>query len=202
MNVRRCLAAATMIALPPAAAAAPLEPFEVWGRFVETSSVIVSPHTLDTVEIERAAEPGFGSAEVWLLARTKVTDSDRGRQTEKFWADSRSCPQLIPTLAKLADVEGVAIQPPGRAYPIGRDIDPAAAQRLRRSGQPGDRTLFDGGTYEIDAQGHFPVAHMTGAVTMTSGNGTPVSAWVFGAFQALEPCWRTTDPTVHGPPAR
>ncbi len=74
MNAR-VRAAALLIGLPSAAAAAPLEPFEVWGRFVDTSSTIISPHTVDTVQIERAAEPAFGSPEVWLLARTRrMTD--------------------------------------------------------------------------------------------------------------------------------
>jgi len=195
-------AALGVLVATPAAVAAPLEPFEVWGRFVATSSAIVSPHTVDTVEVDRAAEPAFGSPEVWLLARTRVTDSDRGHQTEKFWADSRTCPQIIPTLAKLADVEGVAIQPPGRPYPMGQ-MARETAQRMRHSRQSdGDRTIFDGGTYEIEAEGHFPVAHMTGRVTMTSGAGTPASAWVAQAFQALEPCWRTADPTLQQAPDR
>src|SRR6185437_206881 len=137
-----------------AALAAPLDPFEVWGRFVATSSAIVSPQTIDAVEIDRAAEPPIGSPEVWLLARTKVTVTEAGRRTEKLWADSRTCPQVIESLAKLADVERVAIQPPGRPWPTGR-IDRETAERLRRSGGGyRESTIFDAGTYEIDAQEH------------------------------------------------
>ncbi len=192
----RLILAAAVLGLPSAAHAAPLQVVEVWGRFVETSSAIVSPSEIDTVEIDRAAEPvpGAQSREVWLLQRTTVTLVDSGRQTFKRWADSRACPAVIPTLAKLADVESVAIQPPGRPYPVGRDTDDAATQRSQPPGAH-DGVDYDAGTYEIDAQGHWPAAHMVGSVMMKSGAETPAADWIADAFKALSPCWTATDPT-------
>src|ERR1700733_12136643 len=111
---RLLLAAALSALCASAAGAAPLVVYDVWGRLVETPSAIVPPSEIDTVEIDRVADPGAGpgSPEIWLLQRTTVTLADSGRTTLRRWADSRTCPVLIPTLAKLADVESVAIQPP------------------------------------------------------------------------------------------
>jgi len=192
--IRLVLAAAVLV-WPFAAHAAALQVLEVWGRF-ETSSAMVSPSEIDTVEIDRAAEPvpGVHSREVWLLQRTTVTLAEAGRQTFKRWADSRSCPALVPTLAKLADIEAVAIQPPGRPYPVGRDTDDEATQRSRPPGAR-DGVDYDAGTYQIDAQGHWPAAHMVGAVVMKSGAETPAADWIAEAFKALSPCWTASDPT-------
>jgi hypothetical protein len=193
--IRFALTAALLVS-PFAVHAAPLQVLEVWGRFVETSSAIVSPSEIDTVEIDRAAEPVMGarSREVWLLQRTTVTLADSGRKTFRRWADSRSCPALILTLAKLADIERVAIQPPGRPYPIG-DLDAETAARLRQSHEATDSTVFDAGTFELEAKGHWPNALMSGEVTMKSGAETPAANWIADAFKALSPCWTVSDPT-------
>jgi hypothetical protein len=193
--IRLALTVAVLVS-PFAAHAAPLQVLEVWGRFVETSSAIVAPSEIDTVEIDRAAEPiaGVRLREVWLLRRTTVTLADGGRKTFRRWADSRSCSTLIPTLAKLADVEAVAIQPPGRPYPVG-DLDAETAERLRQRHETSDSTVFDAGTFELEAKGHWPDARMSGVVTMKSGAETPAADWIADAFKALSPCWTATDPT-------
>jgi hypothetical protein len=191
---RTPLAAVVALGLATTAAAGPLQVFDTWGSFRAESSAIVSPHTTDSVKIERAAGPEFGAAEVWVLERTTVTERDTGRTSETRWADSRTCPPLIPTLAGLADLEPVSIQPPGAPWPRGR-MDAATARELRQhGGGGGDRIIYDAGTYEIEAQGHWPVARMSGSVVMRSGAGTPAAAWVTDAFRALEPCWRDTRP--------
>jgi hypothetical protein len=196
----RCVHFALAVALaatlaPRAATAGHLQVFDQWGRFKRTSSPIVSPHQTDTVKIERASD-GLTSPAVWLLERTTEITGDQGHSLVVRWADSGDCPALIPTLAKLADLESVAIQPPGVPFPKGRDVDPARArqQRLSRNDPDADWRIFDGADYEIAAQGHWPVAHMYGEVVLRGGAGTPAQTWVEQALRALEPCWTTTQP--------
>ena len=170
-----------------------LEVFEVWGSFRATSSAIVDPHTVKTVKIERAAEPGSRSGpEIWIAEQ--LTEISRGGEltTEHRWADSRTCPTLIPALAGLSKLEPLSIQPPGVPWPEGRDIRPGSEREARRHG---DEQIFDGGDFEIDAPGRWVAARMAGSVILRSGAGTPVAIWVQDALRALAPCWSATEPS-------
>jgi len=171
----------------------PLQVFEVWGTFKAVSSAIVSPHTTDTVKIERAATGLVpGSSEVWVAERTTANEGPLGSAPIHQWADSRSCPSLIPTLGGLAALEPVSIQPPGLAWPVG--MEHSGTPREERLRGERDAVVYDGGDYEIEARGHWASARMEGSVILRGGAGTPAATWVKSALKALAPCWSSKSP--------
>ena len=109
--------------------------------------------------------------------------STAGSSTTLRWADSRSCPSLVPELAALATLEPFSIQPPGVRWPAGlEDTDDARTRRLRGAM---DETISDGSTYEIDAPGHWVKVHVMGGVILRGAAGSPAAYWVEHALKAL-----------------
>ena len=185
--------AITVLAASGGANARPLEVFDVWGSFRATSSAIVDPHTLKTVKIERAAEPGARPGpEIWIAEQLTEISRSGELTTEHRWADSRTCPAMLPALASLSKLEPLSIQPPGVPWPEGRDIRAGSEREARLHG---DGQIFDGGDFEIDAPGRWVAARMAGSVILRGGAGTPVAIWVRHALEALASCWSATEPS-------
>lgn len=178
-----------------ASAAEPKLSFQPWGSFTSTSSPILTPLIVDRMTVETAQ--GWAGAkpttrEFWVVERRTTTTTDAGSNASLRWADSRTCPSLIPELAALANLEPVSILPPGVKWPAGRDHDADASPRQLR--QERDETVFDAGTYEIDAPGHWAKARMTGSVVLRGATRSPAANWVEHTMKALEPCWSSTPP--------
>lgn len=180
------LLAAVLIAAP-ASAGRPVSA-DAWGSFTRSSSGIVEPHTLDTVSIEQRVSVGSLSTEVWVLRRTTETRTGHRVKTRLSWADSRTCPALLPTLATLAKLPPVIIQPPGLPWPQGRDVKGRLPPEQREG------SIFDAGDYEISAHGHWVAERWEGETTMRGSAGSPAAAWVESAFAALAPCWMDREP--------
>jgi len=190
------MAAMTAPCIADAAALRQPDVSEVWGSFKAISSAIIDPHVVQTVKIERATPAGtILGPEIWEAEQITETSRAGVLTTEHHWADSRSCPALIPTLASLAKLEPITIQPPGIVLPDGRDMPPGwSARDLRLHDGGGEGRIFDGGDFEIDAPGRWAAARMAGSVVLRGGAGTPAAIWVQSALRALAPCWSAAAP--------
>lgn len=87
------------------------------------------------------------------------------------WADSTSCP-AIPAI--VAGMRRIAMPRPA---PYGVPGEPAVI-------------VVDGSMYELAA----PSSDVMGQMTISSNEGSPLSAWVDAALTRLGPCWSTSPP--------
>jgi hypothetical protein len=178
-------------------AAPPHSPI-AWGEFGYDQPGL-EPHITDTVKIGWTLERGT-TKEIWIAERTRETrkgNDDRLVQTTRTWADSRTCPSLVPTLSKLAALDRFAVQPPGVFWPEGQDIAPdpqKPAQGHYVDHRRFNQTFSDAGFYSLTAPGAWTTDHWAGSATFKSGAHTPVADWINGAFESLQPCWRTNPP--------
>jgi hypothetical protein len=117
---------------------------------------------VDLDDVERSNRP------VWLATRT---DRVKGQPDRTSWADSETCPAMMPALAKLQLVEPFRIVPPAV-----------------RDGP--SHIVLDGDAYQVQALGYWPHSHQ-GGVTLSGNDGTPVANWVEDTMKALGPCWST-----------
>lgn len=140
-----------------------------WGSF-SVDPALMRGHGLIKVEVAKVGR------DLWVAE--KLSKSRTGPDT-LAWADSRTCDALIPTLAKLADLEPIKLTPPG-VPPMGQNI------------------IMDGANYEINAQGVYQSERALGEVRLTGNVNSPIAKWVDGALDALKPCWQTDPPKLGG----
>lgn len=143
-----------------------------WGSFSVTTS---GRHVTTRVEVAevRLSEDPRGSKDFWVAERT---ERDLSGQGGPLWADSRTCPALVPAMARLASLEPIRITPPG-----------APAREL-------SNVILDGSAYEVAAQGVYPAENAGGGVRLTGNVDTPVARWVDDTLSALKPCWSASPP--------
>jgi hypothetical protein len=103
------------------------------------------------------------------VLRRGVTDA-RGKRTD--WAESRTCPAVVPMLAAARRI------PMPRVAPYGVSDDPIIV-------------TGDGRSYMLQAPATWP---SVGEVTVTSNEGTPLAEWMNASLTALEPCWSRSQP--------
>jgi hypothetical protein len=157
------IALALAVAAPAQGARAPEQhafSFSKWERPIAGHILTVD---VDTVEIH-----GRG---VWM-ARLTNQAKQGGKQTS--WADSGSCPAMMPAFASLQAIEPFTITPPGI---------PGKASVV----------IMDGDNYEVHASGYWPLASRNGEIVLSSNTG-PVAQWVDETLKVLAPCWRKQRP--------
>ena len=99
-----------------------------------------------------------------------------------MWADSHSCPAMMPAFSKLQLIEPFKIVPPG--VRDGASI-----------------VVMDGDRYRIHAQGYWAQADRSGEISLSSNDG-PVKTWVEDTMKVLAPCWSKKRPgSATDPPA-
>lgn len=123
------------------------------------------PHHEFEVDLDNVERNNRG---IWLATRT---DRVKGQPDRTSWADSETCPAMLPALARLQRVEPFRIVPPGV-----------------REGP--SQIVLDGDAYEVQALGYWPHSHQ-GGITLSGNDGTPVADWVEDTMKALAPCWST-----------
>ncbi len=175
------------VGLQGAAAPAVLWP---WGSFRTTASGFVSPSHDDQVDIKYAGSR-LSAGAIWLLVRTTTVHSGPSARPRHQWADSRTCPALIPALAKLADLEPVTIQPPGLPWPKGATWTGGYMPPDQRNQQ-----ISDTDDYEISAPGRYQMSRFEGHVVLKGGGGSPVAQWVEETMKAVESCWSPKPPIL------
>jgi hypothetical protein len=115
------------------------------------------------VSVNHAERDGH---EAWV-ARLVQRNHDQPEQT--MWANSHSCPAMMPAFSKLQFIEPFKIVPPGV--------------------RAGATTIFmDGDNYQIHARGYWAKANRNGEISLSSNDG-PIMNWVEDTMKALTPCW-------------
>ena len=127
-------------------------------------------HTPRAETLDVFALPGHGASPRYAVRRVDLLD---GRQTVMQWADSTTCPGLIPRLKAISSVRvGFAspLDPHGLVVLDGTFISVRTKARAR----------------EPDAYGYLEAF----------GNFGPWVDWAEATEAALKPCWSGTEPAV------
>jgi hypothetical protein len=159
--------------------------FSTWGTFTVSSSGLLTPQETQRVEIQEA---GDAIGRFWIAQRATEIRNAHSVKREVSWADGRTCPSLLPTLATLADLEPFTIRPPGLPWPHGVDIVGHVPIDQR------DHFMTDGPDYELDAPGLWFSERTPGDVILKGSSGSPVGRWINGALGALTNCWKPGKP--------
>ena len=149
-----------------------------WGSFTAGRSIRRDSQTIrvEVAHIWRLAQDGRTRIDFWTAEKRSEPRVGLGKLQ---WADSRTCPALIPSLAKLADLEPIRMTPPGVTAPAAH-------------------LILDGQSFEIVAPGVFPLAAAAGEVRLTGNVDSPMGTWVSATLNSLGPCWSDTPPTLDG----
>ncbi len=163
---------------------APADRASPWGVFSvasadarETTQVEISPVVITNTAEARPETTWIHekTERVWMAQKRVVK---AGAPATLQWADSRTCYQIIETLATLIDLD-----------------QPAGAPVLRVE----DRSNA-GVAYRIEAAGLSAAKGDAAAVRLMNGKALRAGAVVQAALDTWRPCWSDTPPTLSGAP--
>ncbi len=139
---------------------------KAWGHFVRRPALARRPS--ESVDI--ATHGGTPDHPDYLL---RLTTRALGDVPVIRWLDSRTCPAVRDSLAKLSALTAPRLAPPGFA--------PRPTMMM-----------MDGVDYSLTV----PAEDRSGAsrLTWTSNVGTPLAAWVDATLAALVACWTSREP--------
>ena len=116
-------------------------------------------------------------ARIWIVRRETFGPN---QATRVRYADSRSCPTLLPQLHALGRLQMPVIDAP---------------QLPRTSPTPPTSLMVDGIKYSIEVPALFDT--WSGRVRMSSNMNTPLARWVEEAFASWDDCWRGEMPRLN-----
>lgn len=138
-------------------------------------------------EYDRSTPFPNGRPTPWWIARR--TAAPPGGAATVSWADSKTCPQLGASLARMA-----TLTPP---RPRVWGLDPYLPVT-----PPGDilRWALDGTTYTVWSADGVQPDNTLGSVEFSSNSGL-IADWGEATFKRLEPCWRAEAPAAEARPS-
>lgn len=167
MLIALILQAAAVAALP-----SPPDVFaqRAWAHFSRAPAL---KGTSETVDVAIIAMPPRSNVAVYAMRITRR----RFQQADTTgWADSRSCPAMLPALKAM------------RALAVPHPTVPGMEQR------PGS-IMVDGIGYRLWTQARFDGGG-EGRLDFDSNVGTPLAAWVDKSLDAVSRCWSAVEPRV------
>jgi len=170
----RLIAIATIFAAAMSASGAHAEDWS-WLSFSKANALTAGRFKVEVDSTRRDGRP------VWIAKRVEHP-AVRGAPEQTTWADSDTCPAMMPAFATLQSIKPFTIMPPTLPDPKAPVEIPSVA--------------VDGATFQIYAHGVWAKDQPLGEILLTGNYHTPVADWVEETMKALASCWGEQRPSA------